>query len=80
MMGVEGVMKKYYYPRASDVSNKEYAKVCHEINSLYHTCYKGKRIGYIVSHEPSENSQAYLYKFEIHEFNEYNIYSKTLVE
>ena len=72
--------RPYFLPRATGITNSEYAKICHEINSLYHSRYAGRLIGYIVCHEPSTDSVAYLYKFEIHEFNEYNIYSKTPIE
>lgn len=48
---------------------KEYGKVMHEINTLYDTNYKGRTSA---QHRSDNN----IYYFEIHEFDEYNIYFK----
>ena len=66
----------YLYPRASDITAKEYAKVCHDINSIYHTVYKDQPMGYIVTYSNEPDSPAYVYLFENHGFGEYNIYFK----
>jgi len=48
---------------------KEYGKVIHEINTAYYTKYIGKEKGILFL-----NKSTYL--FEIHDFDEYNIYFK----
>ena len=70
--------KPFKYPRAENVTPQEHAKICHEINRLYHVRSRGKKRGYIVSYAGDVDSPAYTYWFEIHEFDEYNIFSKTL--
>ena len=68
--------RSYQFPRASDVTTKEYAKVCHEINALYHTIYMDQPMGYIVTYSNEPDRPAYVYLFENHGFGEYNIYYK----
>lgn len=58
----------YKYPQLT-LSKKEYGKVMHEINTLYDTKYKGRTS----AHHRSGN---YRYYFEIHDFDEYNIFFK----
>ena len=70
----------YKYPRAENVSEKEHAKICHEINSLYFVKYQGRKTGYHVSYSNMADSPAYAYRFEIHGFNEYNIFHKSIDE
>ena len=70
--------KPFKYPRAENVTPQEHAKICHEINSLYHVRYAGEPRGTIVSYPKGMDSPAYYYRFEIHGFDEYNIYQKEL--
>ncbi|MCR5837063.1 MAG: hypothetical protein K6G88_11200 [Lachnospiraceae bacterium] len=51
---------------------REYTKIVSEINNLYKARYKGKRICTHISFGIDGNS--YIYWFENHGFNEYNIY------
>lgn len=60
--------KPYNFPELR-LSKKEYGKVIHEINTLYDTKYKGLKRSVHVSGN-------YAYRFEIHEFDEYNIFHK----
>ena len=64
--------KPYKYP-AVQLEPKEYGKVMHEINTVYYSRFKGKRVADIViAFEYGYN----YYEFEIHDFNEYNIFCK----
>ena len=56
----------------------EYAKICSEINLIYDMQYKGKRIGAHPSF--GIDGTAYIYWFEIHGFNDYNIYMRFVDE
>lgn len=58
----------YKYPQLT-LPKKEYGKVMHEINTLYDTKYKGLE-------KSRHMSGNYIYRFEIHDFNEYNIFFK----
>ena len=55
---------------------KEYSKILSEINLVYEVQYKDKSI----SAHPSFgiDGRQYVYWFEIHGFNDYNIYLKTV--
>ncbi|MCD7727038.1 MAG: hypothetical protein LUH57_01665 [Ruminococcus sp.] len=55
------------------LSQKEYAKVMSEINTVYHARYAGKCEGAIYIDD-------YEYLFEIKSYNEYNIYDKEKIE
>ncbi len=63
-----GNSKPYEKPTLK-LSKKEYGKVMHSINNVYYSRFKGKEKGYIAI---GKNT----YRFEIRDFNEYNIYSK----
>lgn len=65
----------YSKPRARNISSRESSKISHEINTLYHAKFEGRRTGIITSYNP-DDGQAYDYRFECHGFDEYNIYSK----
>ena len=56
----------------------EYAKICSEINQIYDVQYKGKRIGAHASF--GIDGEAYIYWFENHGFNDYNIYLRVADE
>lgn len=58
----------YNYPTLR-LPPKEYGKVMHEINALYYGRFIGREIGYITIVKST-------YKFEIHGYNEYNIFEK----
>ena len=58
----------YSYPQLT-LPKKEYGKVMHEINTLYDTKYKGLE-------KSVHKSGNYAYRFEIHDFDEYNIFHK----
>ncbi len=58
----------YSYPELR-LPKKEYGKVIHEINTAYYSKYSGKEKGILFL-----NKSTYL--FEIHDFDEYNIYFK----
>lgn len=62
-----------YSRTALSLSKKEYGKVMHSINNVYEARYKGKRNGSIAIGKA-------VYKFEIKEYNEYNIYLKHVDE
>ena len=54
------------------VTQEEYAKFMHYVNAVYHSKFKGKKFGQIFIDN-------IYYRFEIIEFNEYNIiYRKEL--
>lgn len=52
-----------------DYLKKEYGKVIRAIDDLYASKYEGKSKGWLTLSKET-------YKFEIHGFNEYNIYEK----
>ncbi len=54
----------------------EYGKICSEINIIYEAQYKGKRI----AAHPSFgiDGKAYIYWFENHGFDDYNIFMRVL--
>ena len=58
------------------MTEKEKAKVTHDINNVYHAKYKGKRNCYIRTHSNEPDSPAYLYKFINKGFDSYDIYKK----
>ncbi len=58
----------YKYPELR-LSKKEYGKVIHEIDTNFHSKFESKTVGTLIL----EN---HYYSFEIHEFNEYNIFKK----
>ena len=58
------------------LEQKEYAKICSEINTIYETQYRGKRIAAHTSF--GIDGKAYVYWFENHGFNDYNIFSRVL--
>ena len=62
----------YKYPELR-LPKKEYGKVIHEIDTNFHGRYEGQKYGLI----DVANSR---YKFEIHEFNEYNIVEKEKIK
>lgn len=62
-----------YSRTALSLSKKEYGKVMHSINNVYEARYKGKQSGIIAIGKA-------VYRFEIKEYNEYNIYSKHVDE
>lgn len=59
----------YEYPTLR-LPKKEYSKVMHEINTLYYDRFEGKEKSWITISKTT-------YRFEIHDFDEYNIYYKT---
>lgn len=62
----------YSRPRL-ELPKKEYGKVMHSINNKYESNYKGKSSGFI---SIAGNHGYSCYWFEIHDYNEYNIYDK----
>ncbi len=58
------------------ISEKERAKVGHDINNLYHSRYKGKRSCFIRTRSNETDSPTYLYRFRNHGFDNYDIYMK----
>ena len=62
----------YSRPRL-ELPKKEYGKVMHSINDRYESNYKGKSSGFISL--AGKNGYS-CYRFEIHDYNEYNIYRK----
>lgn len=55
------------------LSRKEYASVMSAINTLYHSRYKDKDIGYIAN-------GSYGYLFEIHDFDDYTVIARRKLE
>ena len=62
--------KPYKYPTLK-LDRHEYGKVVHEINSVYHSRYKGKTASYI---DTLYDNSYRRYFFEIHGYDAYNIY------
>ena len=54
----------------------EYRKICSEINQIYDVQYKGKRVGAHTSF--GIDGKAYVYWFENHGFDNYNIYLRVV--
>ncbi len=52
----------------------EYAKITSEINNAYYEIYEDKRIA--VHYSLDENGKYYMYYFENHGFDNYNIFEK----
>lgn len=55
------------------LGRKEYARVMSAINTLYHSRYKDKDIGYIAN-------DSYGYLFEIHDFDDYTVIRRRKLE
>jgi hypothetical protein len=62
----------YYSKPSFWLKPKEYAKIRSEINQIYETQYKNKRIAAHTSF--GIDGKAYVYWFENHGFDEYNIF------
>lgn len=58
------------------MTEKEKAKVTHDINNVYHTKFKGKRSCFIRTRSNEPDSPSYLYRFKNHGFDNYDIYMK----
>lgn len=58
------------------MTEKEIAKVGHDINNVFHTKYKGKRSCYIKTRSNEPDSPVYVYRFRNHGFDNYEIYMK----
>ena len=58
------------------MTEKEKAKVTHDINNVYHAKYKEKRSCFIRTHSNEPDSPSYLYRFRNHGFDNYDIYMK----
>ena len=58
------------------LDKEEYSKIVSEINTVYYTKFKGKRICAHTSFD--ENGSVYLYWFENRGFNDYNIFLRVL--
>ncbi len=57
---------------------KEYVKICSEINQIYEVQYKGKPIAAHASF--GIDGKAYVYWFENHGFDNYNIFLRVIDE
>lgn len=57
---------------------KEYVKICSEINQIYEAQYKGKPIAAHASF--GIHGKAYVYWFENHGFDNYNIFLRVIDE
>ena len=55
---------------------REYSKIISEINQIYEVQYKGKRIAAHTSF--GIDGIAYIYYFENHGFDDYNIYNRVI--
>lgn len=69
------------YPKGSGkeslpMTEKERAKVTHDINNVYHTKFKGKRSCFIKTRANDQDSPVFVYRFRNHGFDNYDIYSK----
>ncbi len=58
------------------LDSREYCKICSEINQVYDVQYYNKRIAAHVSF--GIDGRAYVYWFENHGFEEYNIFMRVL--
>ena len=58
------------------ITEKEKAKVTHDINNVYHAKFKGKRSCFIRTHSNEPDSPSYLYRFRNNGFDNYDIYMK----
>ena len=72
----KGSGKKNQKTGSLPMTEKEKAKVSHDINNVYHAKYKGKRTCLIVTHSNEPNSPAFTYRFKNHGFDNYDIYMK----
>ena len=64
--------KPYKYPTLK-LEREEYGKVMHEINTVYHARFKGMSIGNL---NMAFDNGYYCYRFEIHGFDNYNIFER----
>ncbi len=62
------------------LNKQEYAKIISEINTNYMSKYVGKPFPIHISHEIGIESKAYMYYFENHGYNNYNIYMKIPID
>lgn len=65
--------KNSYSRKTLKLPKKEYAKVISEINTNYHSRYEGKKKGHL---DLATKKGYFCYRFEIHGFDDYNIYDK----
>ena len=55
---------------------KEISKITHEINSVWHVRYRGKKNCVIVTHSNKKDSPAYIYRFINYGFANYRFVGK----
>ena len=65
--------KKPYSKPAIKLSKKEYGKVMHEINTVYHERYEGHRQGILYT---VMDNMYVSYSFEIRGYNDYTIFAR----
>ena len=53
------------------ITRKEAAKVTHDINNVWHSKFKGKRLGVIETHSDRPDGPSYEYIFINHDFDLY---------
>ena len=58
------------------ITKKEAAKVIHDINSVWHSRFSGKRFCRIETHSHRKDSPSYVYHFINHGFNQYEFVGK----
>lgn len=62
------------------MTEKERAKVTHDINNLYFAKFKGKRNCLIKTSSNNPDSPSFYYKFKNHGFDNYEIYHKSEIK
>lgn len=67
---------KYFARPSFWLDPKEYGKICSEINQIYEVQYKNKNIAAHTSF--GIDGKTYVYWFENHGFDDYNIFFRTL--
>ena len=64
------------YIKTLRITKTEAAKVSHDINSVWHTRYYGKRYCRIETHSHRRDSPSYVYHFINHGFDQYEFVGK----
>ena len=60
------------------ITEKEAAKVTHDINNVWHKRFQGKEYCVIETHSDNQDSPSYSYYFINHDFNDYEFLGKRL--
>ncbi len=68
--------KNFENIKSLPITERERAKVSHEINNVWHTRFKGKRVCMIITHSHEIDSPSFEYDFINHGYDHYEFLAK----